>query len=196
MRTLADPKGRRVALQKGSSPHYLLVQAVRRAGPQWSDIRPIYLPPADARAAFERGAVDAWVICDPYDAAAEIDSQMHVLATCRGLTGNHIFYLASRTLAGQALALVPLVILWFGIDESAKLFLVAVGAFFPICLNAFHGIRSVDKGLIDLPRPRSRGEQESVGETLLPLPGTWRWAIQAGLGTLRHTSPHERSTSR
>ena len=40
------------------------------------------------------------------------------------------------------LALVPLVILWFGIDESAKVFLVALGTFFPIYLNTFHGIRT------------------------------------------------------
>ena len=45
-----------------------------------------------------------------------------------------------------ALALIPLVILWFGIDEAAKLFLVSVGVFFPIYLNTFHGIRSVDPG--------------------------------------------------
>lgn len=51
-----------------------------------------------------------------------------------------------------ALALIPLVILWFGIDESAKLFLVSVGVFFPIYLNTFHGIRSVDKGLIEMAR--------------------------------------------
>ncbi len=51
-----------------------------------------------------------------------------------------------------ALALIPLVILWFGIDEAAKLFLVAVGVFFPIYLNTFHGIRSVDKGLIEMAR--------------------------------------------
>ena len=51
-----------------------------------------------------------------------------------------------------ALALIPLVILWFGIDESAKLFLVALGVFFPIYLNTFHGIRSVDAGLIEMAR--------------------------------------------
>lgn len=51
-----------------------------------------------------------------------------------------------------ALALIPLVILWFGIDEGAKLFLVAVGVFFPIYLNTFHGIRSVDRGLIEMAR--------------------------------------------
>jgi sulfonate transport system permease protein len=51
-----------------------------------------------------------------------------------------------------ALALIPLVILWFGIDETAKLFLVALGVFFPIYLNTFHGIRNVDPGLIEMAR--------------------------------------------
>ncbi|QBE65595.1 aliphatic sulfonate ABC transporter permease SsuC [Pseudoduganella lutea] len=49
-----------------------------------------------------------------------------------------------------ALALIPLVILWFGIDETAKLFLLAVGVFFPVYLNTFHGIRATDAGLIEM----------------------------------------------
>ena len=51
-----------------------------------------------------------------------------------------------------ALALIPLVILWFGIDETAKLFLLAVGVFFPVYLNTFHGIRSADQSLIEMAR--------------------------------------------
>ena len=51
-----------------------------------------------------------------------------------------------------ALALIPLVILWFGIEESSKLFLVSTGVFFPIYVNTFHGIRSVDAGLIEMAR--------------------------------------------
>jgi sulfonate transport system permease protein len=51
-----------------------------------------------------------------------------------------------------ALALIPLVILWFGIDESAKLFLLAVGVFFPVYLNTFHGIRSADQSLVEMAR--------------------------------------------
>ncbi|MDB5056495.1 MAG: SsuC [Bacilli bacterium] len=50
------------------------------------------------------------------------------------------------------LALIPLVILWFGIGEEAKLFLVALGVTFPIYLNTFHGIRSIDPGLIEMGR--------------------------------------------
>ncbi|WP_116138126.1 aliphatic sulfonate ABC transporter permease SsuC [Trinickia diaoshuihuensis] len=49
-----------------------------------------------------------------------------------------------------ALALIPLVILWFGIDESAKLFLVALGVFFPVYVNTYHGVRSVDAGLVEM----------------------------------------------
>lgn len=50
------------------------------------------------------------------------------------------------------LALIPLVILWFGIDESAKIFLVALGTFFPIYLNTYHGVRQVDAGLVEMAR--------------------------------------------
>jgi len=50
------------------------------------------------------------------------------------------------------LALIPLVILWFGIDEMSKIFLVALGVLFPVYLNTYHGIKSVDKGLIEMGR--------------------------------------------
>ncbi|MCC6982919.1 MAG: aliphatic sulfonate ABC transporter permease SsuC [Bauldia sp.] len=50
------------------------------------------------------------------------------------------------------LAIIPLVILWFGIAESAKVFLVAIGVLFPIYLNTYHGIRTVDRGLIEMAR--------------------------------------------
>jgi len=101
LRTLADLKGKRVGLQKGSSAHYLVVRGVEQGGLAWSDITPVYLAPSDGRAAFERGAIDAWGIWDPYYAAAEIDGHARVLATGEGLTHNNSFYLASRRLAGQ-----------------------------------------------------------------------------------------------
>lgn len=50
------------------------------------------------------------------------------------------------------LALIPLVILWFGIDETAKIFLVALGTLFPIYLNTYHGIRNIDRGLLEMAR--------------------------------------------
>lgn len=96
IRALADLKGKRIALQKGSSSHYLLVRAVEKARLAWSEINPIYLPPSDARAAFERGSVDAWVIWDPYYAATELAIKPRVLATGQDLSTNSSFYLASR----------------------------------------------------------------------------------------------------
>jgi sulfonate transport system permease protein len=67
-----------------------------------------------------------------------------------------------------ALALIPLVILWFGIDEWAKLFLVALGVFFPIYLNTFHGIRSVDKGLIEMARSYGLSGWKLYTQVILP----------------------------
>jgi sulfonate transport system permease protein len=66
------------------------------------------------------------------------------------------------------LALIPLVILWFGIDESAKLFLVAIGVFFPIYLNTYHGIRSVDAGLIEMARSYGLSGWPLYREVILP----------------------------
>ena len=102
IKTLADLKGKKIALQKGSSAHYLLVRAVEKAGLLWSDIQPIYLTPADARAAFERKSVDAWVIWDPFYAATELALPTRALTTGVGLSGNNSFYLSSTALANQS----------------------------------------------------------------------------------------------
>ncbi|QJD99586.1 aliphatic sulfonate ABC transporter permease SsuC [Massilia forsythiae] len=67
-----------------------------------------------------------------------------------------------------ALALIPLVILWFGIDEAAKLFLLSVGVFFPMYLNTFHGIRSVDAGLVEMARSYGLSGWALYREVILP----------------------------
>lgn len=67
-----------------------------------------------------------------------------------------------------ALALIPLVILWFGIDESAKLFLVAVGVFFPIYINTYHGIRSVDPDLIEMGKSYGLTRWQLYKDIILP----------------------------
>ncbi|MGP0171446.1 sulfonate ABC transporter substrate-binding protein [Pseudomonas sp. NCHU5208] len=97
--SVAELKGKKVALNKGSNVHYLLVRALQEAGLKYRDITPVYLPPADARAAFERGSVDAWVIWDPFLAAAEQQLQARILRDGRGLVNNHQFYLAARPFA-------------------------------------------------------------------------------------------------
>ncbi|OLU24498.1 sulfonate ABC transporter substrate-binding protein [Pseudomonas sp. PA15(2017)] len=99
IQSVAELKGKKVALNKGSNVHYLLVRALEEAGLKYSDIQPVYLPPADARAAFERGSVDAWVIWDPFQAAAEQQLQARTLVDGKGLVSNHQFYLATRPYA-------------------------------------------------------------------------------------------------
>lgn len=66
------------------------------------------------------------------------------------------------------LALIPLVILWFGIDETAKLFLVALGVFFPVYLNTYHGIRAVDPGLVEMARSYGLSGWRLYREVILP----------------------------
>ncbi|EZH79605.1 ABC transporter substrate-binding protein [Ectopseudomonas composti] len=101
IKSVAELKGKKVVLNKGSNVHYLLVRALEDAGLKYGDITPVYLPPADARAAFERGSVDAWVIWDPFQSAAEKQLQARSLRDGTGLVDNHQFYLATRTYAEQ-----------------------------------------------------------------------------------------------
>jgi sulfonate transport system substrate-binding protein len=115
LRTLADLRGKKVALNKGSNVHYLLVKALEKAGIAYKDIQTVFLPPADARAAFERGAVDAWVIWDPFLAAAEHQLGARVLVDGSGLVANHQFYLASRPYAEKNADIVAIVL-----EEIAK----------------------------------------------------------------------------
>ncbi|WP_322104734.1 aliphatic sulfonate ABC transporter permease SsuC [Paraburkholderia sp. J41] len=67
-----------------------------------------------------------------------------------------------------ALAMIPLVILWFGIGEEAKVFLVALGVFFPVYVNTFHGIRSVDANLVEMARSYGLKGFALYREVILP----------------------------
>lgn len=96
LKSVADLRGKKVALNKGSNVHYLLVRALEQAGLKYGDIQPVFLAPADALAAFTRGAVDAWVIWDPYEAAAEAATGARILADGTGLVANHQFYFSSK----------------------------------------------------------------------------------------------------
>src|ERR1700755_2450579 len=100
LKSVADLRGKKVALNKGSNVHYLLVKALEKAGVKYSEIDPVFLAPADARAAFERGAVDAWVIWDPFQAAAEAATGARTLADGTGIVANYQFYFASRKALG------------------------------------------------------------------------------------------------
>jgi sulfonate transport system substrate-binding protein len=109
LKSVAELKGKKVALNRGSNVHYLLLQALADAKLTLKDIQVTYLAPPDARAAFDSGQVDAWVIWDPFQAAAEV-AGARVLRDGKGLVDNQFFYLARREFAEKQPALVNAVL--------------------------------------------------------------------------------------
>jgi sulfonate transport system substrate-binding protein len=110
IRTVAELKGKKVALNKGSNVHFLLVKILEKAGVQYRDIDTVFLTPADARAAFERGSVDAWAIWEPFLAAAQRQTSARILADGNGVVSNHQFFLASRSYAAKRADVVAIVL--------------------------------------------------------------------------------------
>jgi aliphatic sulfonates family ABC transporter substrate-binding protein len=95
IKTLADLKGKRIAVAKGSSAHNLLVTALDSERIPWSAIQPVYLAPADAASAFGRGAIDAWSIWDPFFAIAELKQKARSLPIDRKATIQNSYFLAN-----------------------------------------------------------------------------------------------------
>ena len=119
--SVADLRGKKIALNKGSNVHYLLVKALEKAGVKYSEVEPVFLAPADARAAFERGAVDAWVIWDPFQAAAEAATGARTLADGTGVVSNYQFYFSSKKFVERDSGIVDLVLAELReVDDWAK----------------------------------------------------------------------------
>jgi sulfonate transport system substrate-binding protein len=96
---VAGLKGKRVALNRGSNVHWLLLAALAKAGLTVADIQPVYLPPASARPAFDSGRLDAWAIWDPYLSSVQTASNPRILTNAAGVAGNRQFFLADRQFA-------------------------------------------------------------------------------------------------
>ena len=119
--SVADLRGKKVALNKGSNVHYLLVKALEKAGVKYSEVELVFLAPADARAAFERGAVDAWVIWDPFQAAAEAATGARTLVDGTGVVSNYQFYFSSKKFLESNSGIVDLVLAELReVDDWAK----------------------------------------------------------------------------
>jgi len=119
--SVAELRGKKIALNKGSNVHYLLVKALEKAGVKYSEVEPVFLAPADARAAFERGAVDAWVIWDPFQAAAEAATGARTLADGAGVVSNYQFYFSSKKFVKRDSGIVDLVLAELReVDDWAK----------------------------------------------------------------------------
>lgn len=99
LKDIADLKGKKVAFQRGSSSHNLILRALNKAGLNYRDIQPVNLPPANARAAFEQGSVDAWAIWEPYSSLALSQGNVRVLANGEGLNLSGPVYTARRAYA-------------------------------------------------------------------------------------------------
>lgn len=99
LQTLADLKGKKVAVTKAAGTHYLLIAALNKAGLTFSDIQPAYLTPADGRAAFENGKVDAWVTWEPFLTSVQRQLPTRVLAAGTGLAQYKRYYLTSTAYA-------------------------------------------------------------------------------------------------
>jgi|SRR5579871_5421704 len=99
IRTVADLRGKRVAIQKGSGTHNFLIQALQKAGVDYKDITPVYLSPPDARPAFQSGSVDAWAIWEPFLSIAQQATGARTLVDGKGIVSAGGFYLSSQTFA-------------------------------------------------------------------------------------------------
>ncbi|WP_375456981.1 sulfonate ABC transporter substrate-binding protein [uncultured Methylobacterium sp.] len=117
IRSVADLKGRKVAVGRGTSAHNLLVAALEKAGLTFADITPAYLTPADAGSAFANDSVDAWAIWDPYFAVGQARSKTRVLATSGQTHDVSAYFLANRTFADTHPGVVASTL--SGLSESA-----------------------------------------------------------------------------
>jgi sulfonate transport system substrate-binding protein len=174
LKTVADLKGKRVALNKGSNVHYLLVEALAHAGLRYGDITPVFIKPSDARAAFEHGDVDAWVIWDPFQAAAEVAIEARTLVNGQGLVSNHQFYLGERQFIAANPAVIDAILesvreidAWArgNIDQAATELSPAVGIPTPVLKLALSrqawGVEPITPSVV--------AEQQKIADTFFAL---------------------------
>jgi sulfonate transport system substrate-binding protein len=93
--SVADLRGKKIALNKGSNVHYFLIKLLQANGLTLNDVDVQYLTPSDGRAAFDSKRIDAWAIWDPYDAIAETEVGARQIDDGTGLVDNHQYFLAS-----------------------------------------------------------------------------------------------------
>ena len=96
IKSVLDLKGKRVAYNKGSNVQYFLAKLLEKNGLKYNDVQHIHLPPPDARAAFQKGAIDAWIIWDPFLAAAQKTLDARLLLDASGVVNNRAYYFTSR----------------------------------------------------------------------------------------------------
>ena len=101
IRTIADLRGKRIALNKGSNVHWLLLHILEEAGLGLNDVKVVYIPPKYPLTASDYLAVDAWMMWDPLLSDAEDSGELRVVASGEGRVNNHQFYLSRRGYASR-----------------------------------------------------------------------------------------------
>ena len=174
IRRVADLKGKRVALTKGANVHYFLVKLLEREGVPYTDVQLAFLSPPDARAAFEKGVIDAWAIWDPFFAAAQKSLEAQVLADASGVVKNRAYYFTSRDYATHNADVLKIAIDEVnGIDTWAAQNLSAA-------TNELSSVMGMDKAITELYLKRAAfgtapitreilGEQQAIADTFFDL---------------------------
>ncbi|HEX8865915.1 MAG TPA: ABC transporter substrate-binding protein [Lentzea sp.] len=96
LKSVADLKGKNIAVAKGSSAHGQVLTTLRAAGLTTKDVTLNFLQPADAYGAFTQGKVDAWAVWDPYTAQAEKEAGARILADGKGTANGYGFQVAGK----------------------------------------------------------------------------------------------------
>lgn len=174
IRTLSDLKGRRIVFNRGSNVHYLLVQLLHKAHLSYDDVKVSYLTPSDAFAAFQHGDVDAWVIWDPYAAAAIAQTGARVLADARGVANNYQFYIGTRSFAHAhpdtlkfVLAQLNAESLWVGQHQEAAAKIIAPQISVPVPVaesslaHSSYGVKPLDTSVV--------ASQQRIADTFFDL---------------------------
>ena len=195
LHTLADLKGQRIAVTKAAGSHYLLLAALAKAGLTPADAHISYLTPADGRAAFERGSVDAWVTWDPYVAAVDKTPDVRILANGEGLASYQRYYLASSSFAAAHPDVISTVFAqltsageWVRAhpDDAAKL-LAPIWGLDAATIERANARRSYAVRAVDA---QHFGEQQKIADTfyraaLLPAPVDTATALRWNFTTKR-----------
>ncbi len=173
IRSAQDLKGKKIALNRGSNVHYLLIRALEKVNLTLKDVEVVYLAPGDARPAFETGKVDAWVIWNPFLADA-VNAGARVLVDGQGLVDNYLFYVARRGFAEQHPELVRLVLGEFqelssweakNPEETARLTNASSGIAYDALLASE---RSLSFGLLPI-TPEILGKQQNIADVFRKL---------------------------
>lgn len=142
--SVADLKGKKIAFNKGSNVQYFLVKLLEKHGLKYGDVQAVYLPPPDARAAFQQGAVDAWIIWDPFLASAQKTLDAQILADAKGVVNNRGYYFTSRDFATKNTDVLKIAI------QEINAIDTWIAKNKPVAATELAGVLGLDKSITEL----------------------------------------------